>query len=352
MSPDRQSRGAARVLRTRELNRAMLSRQLLLRRVRSTLPRTLERMAGLQAQYAPSMYIGLWSRLEGFERAHLTTALEHASVVQGTLMRTTIHLVSAGDYWPFATGIGDARRRSWLRAQRPPLDPDELDSAAARLRAELQRGPLKRKEIDDLIGPRMRAAAVIWLDLVRVPPSGTWERRRADIYADAERWLRPVRTSASEGVELLVKRYLGGFGPAAPKDIANWAGLPLATIRPVLERLRLRRFVTGKGEELLDLLRAPLPDPDTPAPARFLPTWDAVLLAHARRAGILAEEYRPLIFNTRMPQSLATFLVDGSVAGLWRYERGGVRLEPFKPLSRAARRELEEEGERLSAFHA
>lgn len=267
MAPrDPPSRGAARVLSTRALNRAVLGRQQLLERGDSTLPRVLERMGCLQAQYAPSMYIGLWSRLEGFQRDHLTRALEKAAVVQGTLMRATIHLVSARDYWPLATGVGEARREWWLRAQRPRPDRAALEAAGTRLRAELAKGPLRRKQIDELVGPELRAGVVMWLDLVRVPPSGTWERRRADLYAAADDWLGAGLASVVEGLELLVRRYLGGFGPAAPKDIADWAGLPVTTIRPVLERLRLRRFLTEGGEELVDLMRAPLPDPGTPAP--------------------------------------------------------------------------------------
>lgn len=351
-SRDRKSRGDARVLSTRALNRAVLGRQQLLQRGESTLPRMLESMAGLQAQYAPSMYIGLWSRLEGFERDHLTSALEKATVVQGTLMRATIHLVSAGDYWPFAKGIGDVRREWWLRAQRPRPHRAELEAAATRLRAELVKGPLKRKQIDELVGPQLRAGVVMWLDLVRVPPSGTWERRRADLYAASDDWLGPGLASVEEGLELLVRRYLGGFGPAAPKDIADWAGLTITTLRPVLERLRLRRFLTEGGEELIDLMRAPLPDPQTPAPVRFLPLWDATLLAHARRSGILPEKYRSLVFNIKTPHSVPTFLVDGAVAGTWKHEGGGVRVEPFHPLDRQTRKELEEEAERVSDFHA
>ena len=351
MAPrDSPSRGAARVLSTRALNRAVLGRQLLLERADSSLTRVLERMGGLQAQYAPSMYIGLWSRLEGFQRDHLTRALEKAVVVQATLMRATIHLVSARDYWPLATGVGEARREWWLRAQRPRPDRAALEAAGTRLRTELARGPLKRKQIDELVGAELRAGVVMWLDLVRVPPSGTWERRRADLYAAADDWLGPAHVSVEEGLELLVRRYLGGFGPAAPRDIADWAGLPITTVRSVLERLRLRRFLTAGGEELVDLMRAPLPDPETPAPVRFLPVWDATLLAYARRAKILPEKYRPLVFNIKTPHSVPTFLVDGAVAGTWKYEGGGVRLEPFDPLDRATLKELEDEGERLSAF--
>lgn len=353
MAPrDPPSRGAARVLSTRALNRAVLGRQQLLEPADSTLPRLLERIGGLHAQYAPSMYIGLWSRLEGFQRDQLTRALEKAAVVQATLMRATIHLVSARDYWPLAVGVGEARREWWLRAQRPRPDRTALEAAATRLRAELAKGPLKRKQIDELVGPQLRAGVGMWLDLVRVPPSGTWERRRADLYAAADDWLGPEHASLEEGLELLVRRYLGGFGPAAPRAIADWAGLPITTLRPVLERLRLRRFLTEGGEELVDLMRSPLPDPGTPALVRFLPVWDATLLAHARRARILPEEYRPLVFNIKTPHSVPTFLVDGAVAGTWKHEGGRVRLEPFHPLDRATRKELEEEAERLSAFHA
>jgi hypothetical protein len=120
----------------------------------------------------------------------------------------------------------------------------------------------------------------------------------------------------------------------------------------VLERLSLRRFHAEDDGELLDVPRAPLPDPDTPAPVRFLPTWDAVLLVHARRTGVLPEKYRPLIFHTKNPPSVPTFLVDGAVAGTWRYDNGRVSWEAFERLDRAVRREVDEEAERLAAFHA
>jgi hypothetical protein len=134
-------------------------------------------------------------------------------------------------------------------------------------------------------------------------------------------------------------------------DLANWAGLPVTTLRPVVKRLRPRRFRDEKGGELIDLPRAPLPDPDTPAPVRFLPTWEAALLIHARRTQILPEAYRSRVFNTKTPHSVPTFLVDGAVAGTWRYEDSGVRLEPLGRLSREVRRELDEEAQRLAAFH-
>jgi len=155
-----------------------------------------------------------------------------------------------------------------------------------------------------------------------------------------------------EGRELLLRRYLAGFGPATPADAANWAGLPPTAFAAVAEQMRLRSFRDEQGNELLDLPRAPLPDAGTPAPVRFLPTWDATLLVHARRTQILREERRPLVFNSRTPQSVATFLVDGQVAGTWTEQKGKVRPEPFEPLPRAAKRAVEEEARRLEAFVA
>jgi hypothetical protein len=156
----------------------------------------------------------------------------------------------------------------------------------------------------------------------------------------------------AEGLEHLIRRYLGGFGPASFNDVASWAGLPVTTVRTAAEQLALRRFRDEQGGELIDLPDGPLPDPDQPVPARLLPTWDASLLVHARRTQILPEEFRPLVFHTKMPQSVPTFTVDGQVAGKWRYERGRVRLEPFAPIPERASRELEEEAERMAAFHA
>jgi DNA glycosylase AlkZ-like len=345
---------AERVLSRRELNRALLARQLLLERVRSPLPRTLERMGGLQAQYAPSMYIGLWSRVEGFERAGLTRALERRSVVQATLMRATIHLVSAADYWPLEIGVKRARAEWAMRVATYRMPPKQLAAAARKLHSSLDGGSMRRSEIEELLGKDGARAVGMELDMVRVPPSGTWERRRADLYAAAEDWLGPPPAELTEegGIEVLVRRYLGAFGPASRTNVADWAGLPLAAVQPALDRVAARRFRAEDGTELLDLPRAPLPAAEMPAPVRFLPTWDAVLLVHARRTGILPEEYRPRIFNTKMPQSIGTFLVDGLVAGTWKHDGKRIHLDPFGKLDRATRRELEEEAERLTEFHA
>jgi hypothetical protein len=342
-------RRVERVLTERELNRALLARQLLLERATTPIPRALERIGGIQAQYAPAMYVGLWSRLEGLERTALTHALERKAVIQATLMRATIHLVSKRDYWPFAVGISVARRNWWLRHLKD--DPRALEAEAEKVRRFLAEGPRRWKEVDEHLGTRALGIAA-FLDMVRVPPSGTWEQRRADLFALAEDWVGPEDVSPDEGVDHVVRRYLGGFGPAARKEVADWAGLQVRDIAPALERLQLRRFVDEQGKELLDLPRAPLPDPDTPAPPRFLPVWDATLLVHARRTQILPERYRARVFNTKTPHSVNTFLVDGAVAGTWRYEKGRIALDPFQRLDRGVRRELDEEAERLTAFHA
>jgi Winged helix DNA-binding domain len=346
-----------RTLTERDLNRALLARQLLLERSGATVPKVLDRMGTLQAQYAPSMYIGLWARIEGFRREQLDRALARRSVAQGTLMRATIHLVSKADYWPMAIAIRRSRREAWVdgRARRG-YTAKQASSAARKLRAGLGDGTMSRKQIHELLGADsvITNGVNLWLDLVRVPPSGTWDRRRADLYAAAEHWLGkpPAKLDEAQGIELLVKRYLGGFGPSAADEIANWAGLPPKRVTPVLERMKLRTFSAEDGAELLDLPRAPLPDPETPAPVRFLPTWDATLLVHARRSGILPEEHRPKVFNATTPQSVPTFLVDGRVAGTWRYEKGRVKAKPFGKLDAAAKRELREEVERLTELHS
>jgi hypothetical protein len=190
-----------------------------------------------------------------------------------------------------------------------------------------------------------------WLDMVRVPPSGTWERRRADLFAAAEDWVGAEDVAFDDALDHAVRSYLRGFGPASKADLADYLGLGIREVDPALARVELRRFRDAGGSELLDVPRAPLPDPDTPAPPRLLPTWDATLLAHARRTGILPEEYRTHVFNTKTPQSVATFTVDGAVAGTWRYDNGRVTLDPFTRIDRQTRRALDEEAERLAALH-
>lgn len=347
-------RMAERVVTERELNRAMLARQLLLERANLSVPKALERVGGLQTQDAKSGYIGLWTRLAAFERDDLTDALERKRAVQATLMRITIHTVSARDYPLLTEGVRVPRRESWKTSHAKRVDMKKMPAIAKRVRSLLADGPRWRREVVEELGLSSAQwnGVGMWVDLVRVPPSGTWERPRGDLYGLAETWLGPSEADEDDGVELLLRRYLGGFGPASLKDAANWAGLAPKAFAPAVESLRLRRFRDEAGAELLDLPRAPLPDAETPAPPRFLPAWDATLLVHARRTQILPERHRAKVFNVKTPHATATFLVDGQVAGTWKAEGGRVKLEQFERLGRDDRRGLDEEAERLAEFLA
>jgi hypothetical protein len=207
---------------------------------------------------------------------------------------------------------------------------------------------MRRKDIDALVGKEEARGAGLWVDLVRVPPSGTWERRRADLYALAEDWVGPPPDlDAGAARDHLVTRYLAGFGPATAKDVVSFTGLPPGDVAASLERLDLTR-----DGDLLDVPGSPRPDPDTAAPPRFLGTWDASLLVHARRTGFLPEELRPKIFGTKTPQSFPTFTLDGVISGTWKYDNGRIELSPFKRLGKSDRAALQGEAERLAALHS
>jgi hypothetical protein len=349
---------AERILTQRALNRALLARQLLLERSPLGMAEVMEQMGGIQTQYAPAGYIGLWSRMRNFERPMLTQALEERTAIQATIMRATIHTVSAADYWPMEIGVRRIRREWFEAVSRRQVDRFDADSVADAVRQELADGPLAMREMTARLVARGFPAdaarwAGIYVDLVRVPPSGTWERRRADLYGLADAWIGPQPDmSEADGMELLMRRRLGGFGPATLQDVASWMGMNVGQMRGVAERMELRPFRGEDGAALVDLPDAPLPDPETSAPVRFLAVWDAALLVHARRTLVLPEELRPQIFNTKTPHSHNTFLLDGQVAGTWRHEDGEIRLSPLRPLSAADRRELEKEADRLAAFHA
>jgi hypothetical protein len=340
-----------RALSQRELNRALLARQLLLERARLPLPRAVERLGGIQNQYAPNGYLRLWSCLDGLARDDLTRALERRKLIQATLLRGTIHLVSREDFWAFALAIRPARDAWWRRVDRPHAEALDLDAAVAATRDFLAGTTRTHAELTEhfagLGGAPAARGVGTKLELVRVPPSGTWERRRAHTFALAEEWVGPPGLSEEDAVVQVARRYLGGFGPASAHDLASWAGWPVRAARAALGRLELVRY----GDDLVDLPDAPLPDPDTRAPVRFLPTWDAILLVHARRTGVLPEQHRPRIFSTKTPHSFGTFLVDGAVSGTWRHDKERIVTEPFERLDASARRELDAEAERLAAFH-
>jgi hypothetical protein len=343
-----------RILSTRALNRALLARQLLLERSPSlTIAETVEQVGGLQTQYAPSGYVGLWTRLAGFQRDHLTTALEDRSVIQATLMRVTIHVVSRAEYWDYALGVRAARRELWRRtwARATGAGEPDVERAAGRLRAALADGPRTVKELGDLASGFVGTHG-LWVDLVRVPPAGTWERRRADRLGLAEDWVGPPDTTEADGLRHLVRAYLRAFGPATWADIASWAGVSITAVKGAAAGLEFRTYRDETGRVLVDLPDQPLPDPDMPAPVRFLPHWDANLLVHARRTGLLPEAFRPRVFSTKNPFSVGTYLVDGSVAGGWSLRDGRIELDPYIDLAVRVRREVERERESLEAFHA
>ena len=337
------------VLTTGQLNRALLGRQMLLSKSTAPIPRVLERMGGLQGQYAPAIYIGLWSRMAALGRHRVTAALERRLIVQGTMMRSTIHVVSAGDYWPLLVATDEARRQWFTKVYRGPYSEEDFAAASETVRRLLASGPQPRSVLIDAVGPDLWAG--IHVNMVRVPPSGTWDRRRADLYGLAEHWIPRPAIAEDAALEFLIRRYLGGFGPAVATDIGTWAGMHVDRILPILERMDLHRFQAEDGKELVDVKRMPLPDADVAAPVRFLHVWDAILLVHARRKAVIAEEHRPIIFNTKTPQSMPTFLVNGAVAGTWKFEASQVKLTPFDLIPKKWKRDLEEETTALTTFH-
>jgi hypothetical protein len=272
-------------------------------------------------------------------------------------LRSTIHMVSAADFPLFLGAVTQGRREWWLRIQqKQPTALRDVEAAASLLRGELAAGPRRAAELKQALLAKGYASfywsgVSAWVAMVRIPPSGTWDQRRADLYGLAETWVGRGPADEGAGLAHIVRRYLGAFGPSLLREIADWAGISHTRVLAVLEGVKLQRFRDEKGRELLDLPGAALPDAATPAPVRFLPTWDATLLVHARRTQILPERYRPLVFNTKTPHSVPTFLVDGAVAGTWHYEGGRIEVKPFEPLPKAVRREVDDEAKRLAAFH-
>lgn len=335
-----------RVLSRRELNRALLARQLLLERRRLPVARAVERLCALQAQYSPSPYIALWSRLTDFRKEQLTRALELKQVVRATLMRITLHLVGASDYRYFAAAWMPAAREST-----PRMTAEKLAELAMIVQAAASK-PTTHAAIEALaakdMGGRWRTRCLA--PLIHLPPSGTWRFHGRPRLLVMEEFLGARLPTREEGAERLVRSYLAAFGPATQNDLLRFAGMRVGDLRPGLKRLRLRRFRDESGRVLLDLPRAPLPDPATPAPVRFLPKWEHSLLAYDDRTRILPKELQATVIR-KNGDVLQTFLVDGVVAGMWTVNRAKdtatLRLEPFAPLPRGIRRELAEEGERL-----
>ena len=338
---------AERVLTLRELNRATLARQLLLERKRLSPVRVIEHLVGMQAQWPSAPYVGIWTRTTSFRRGTLELELAKGSVLKANLMRQTLHLVTRRDY-----GL---LRAAFSESGHPDQWPNSIKVAPS-VRALAERRPVTMAEGLELLEREH--------GLVGITARRTWHggRMRAHVLHHHETALwgaRPdgrfVAIEEPEPVEPvearaeMLARYLAAFGPASRKDMDKWSMMRQPAIKAALARLELRRFRDERGLELLDVERAPLPDPDTPAPVRFLPKWDNVLLAFADRTRVLPEEYRRTVIGSNGDVA-QTFLVDGLVAGMWSVEKGRVVLEPLARLSRSVRREVENEAERLEAF--
>lgn len=336
-----------RVLTQRELNRATLARQLLLDRRRVPLVRALERVAGLQAQWAPAPYVGLWTRVAGFRRDALERALIRRQVLRAVLMRGTIHLVSRADYGVFGAAVAAP---PWLRPEQADLADGLHDSVRAfgaqpRTRAEVTEFLRREHGVDLSTGEALWYALRIRGRLTHAPESGLWTTQGLTRYVVVPH--EPAEPVAAR-VEL-VRRYLAAFGPATRADVAEWSGLRVRECAPALDALEpLRRFRDERGRELLDLPRAPLPAADAPAPVRLMPRFDNLVLSHKDRTRVLADEHRGAVVDGGWVKS--TVLVDGFVAGTWEVEDGRVRVEPFAPLPRTARREVADEAARLEAW--
>jgi len=337
-----------RVLTLRELNRALLERQLLLKRKRLDVQGAVERLCALQAQYSLSPYIALWSRLTGFQREQLTRALEEREVVKSTLFRITLHITSARDYPYFAAAFLPAAQEMTAR-----VTPEQIAKLSRTVHAASKK-PLTHEQLEGLaaeeMGGRWRTRTLA--PLVHLPPSGTWRFWGTPTLLGMKTWLGVDLADREEGAKRIVERHLSAFGPATQQDLLRFAGVRVGDLRPGLEQLELRAFRDERGRKLLDLPRAPLPDGETPAPIRFLPKWDSSILAYAppERARILPEKFRSTVIR-KNGDVLPTVLVDGFVAATWNIDRKrGLEIEPLRRLTKAERAEIDEEGERLVEF--
>ncbi len=351
--------GVARdvVLGPRALNRALLERQLLLRRHECSASDALTHLVGLQAQNPNAPYVALWTRLAEFEADDLASLISARKAVRLSLMRWTLHVVTARDCLALRPVLHSVMERRMQASFGRDLAGVDLDRLVEVGRTLVEQEPRSLGDVGRLLAaewpghePRVLANALSALaPLVHVPPRGLWGRNGRAVQTTATRWLgRPLErgTEADE----LVLRYLAAFGPASVADIRTWSGL--AGLGPVVERLRpgLRSFRDEHGRELLDVPDGPLPDPETPAPVRFLPEFDNAVLAHSDRSRIAVDRDRR---RTLTPK---TFLVDGFVRGTWRLirTRAIITLEitPFHRIGREHRVALAEEGMGLLTFIA
>lgn len=350
-------------LSRRALGRATLARQLLLDRACLPVPRALEHLVGLQAQAPDAPYVGLWSRLAGFDATGLARALTERDAVRVRLMRATIHLVTSGDYAVLRPWVQPVLDRAFagqaFARQLAGVDTGEVVGAAAALLAQ---APMTGTELRAALASRwpgrdpaaLGYAVTYLLPVVQVPPRGIWRARGPARWADAEAWLGRGLDQRPDPGQLFV-RYLAAFGPATVQDAQTWSGL--TRLAEVADRLgpALRRFRDEDGRELLDMPDAPRPGTDTPAPPRFLPEYDNVLLSHTDRSRIVPGN-RAIPLPPGNGGTRGTFLVDGMLAGTWRITRSGgkatLRISPFAPLTGPDVGAVTDEAVRLLAFAA
>jgi hypothetical protein len=351
------------VLGPRALGRAALERQLLLRRADLTALQAIEHLAGMQSQAPNAPYVGLWARLAGFRPEQLAALMTERAVVRAHLMRNTVHLVTARDF----LAVRDLYRPVLARIFASTgfarnLAGADLEPVLAAGRELLAARPRTRAELGRLLGPACPgrdpvslAYAVTHLEAtVQVPPRGIWGAAGQAVYTTAEAWLGE-RPAADPSPDRLVLRYLAAYGPATVRDAQAWSGL--TRLGEVAERLgpRLRTFRDEQGNELLDLPGAPRPDPDTPAPPRFLPEYDNLLLSYADRSRVIPGRRRvPL--PPGPGGTGGTVLIDGLWRATWAITRSGgsaaLVVEPFARLTVEQAAEVTAEGARLLAFAA
>jgi winged helix DNA-binding protein len=353
-------RAMADVLTRDALSRATLARQMLLAREKATVVSAVERLAGLQAQLARPPFIGLWSRIEGFRAEDLARAVHDRKVVRATLMRGTLHLMTTRDYLDLRPALQPMLSEGMEGVLKDRAQRIDLDGVTATARACLDEQPRTFEELRGVLGkawPGLDVRALGYavrthLPLVQVPTETRWAWPGAASFAVAESWIGR-KMGKGGGAIALVLRYLGAFGPASVRDAQTWSGMrsladAFAALRP-----KLKVFHDEKGRELFDLPKAPRPPAGTPAPVRFLPDYDNLLLAHADRTRVVADAHRTRL-ATKNLQVLATFLVDGFVAGSWKIERtrssAALVLTAFEPLSRKAKADLTAEGKALLRF--